>query len=229
MRNHRSRQVEIIDRLEDLAQKNASDFSTVTPVADFENDPRICLTSVHFPLLELKNLILKEIQPLKYKFPEHYYYDHESLHLTIKNIRVINDPPHFNKEDIKKAENIFSNIIPRHSKFNVCFFKLLLFPNNLSLIGTTDQELDNIILDLDEELKRWGLADDKKYINSKYLISNVTLARFTKPVTPAFRKMVNKISKEIETDPYTVDSVSLITANAVLKKLQIINSWKLME
>ena len=187
----------------------------------------MCLTSVHFPSSELKNEIEKIIKPLKDQFPEPYYYDFDSLHLTIKNIRVINDPPHFTTEDIKKAEKVFSRIVPKHSKFKVYFYRLLLFPNNLALIGTTDSESDNIIIDIDAGLKSAGVGDDKKYVNSKYFISNVTLARFNKPVSQEFKDLVEKLSKGVNLEPYLVDSVSLITTNAVLKKLHVINSWKL--
>lgn len=227
MTDHQLKQIEVVNQIEAQIKDNSLKFTTVSPVTDFANDTRVCLTGVHFPSSELKNEILKLISVLKDKFPEPYYYDISPLHLTIKNVRVVNDPPHFTAEDIKKAEEVFSRIIPRHLKFKVYFYRLLLFPNNLALIGTTDPELDNIVLDLDAGLKTAGVGDDKKYANSKYFLSNVTLARFSNPVSQEFRNMVEKLSGEIRMKPYTVDSVSLITTNSVLKKLHVINSWKL--
>lgn len=227
MTDHQLGQIEVVNKLEAQVKNNLSGFSTVTPVADFENDPRTCLTSVHLPSNELKNTILDLTKPLKEKFPEHYYYDSNSLHLTVKNVRVINDPPHFTGDDIQKAKNVFTKVIPNHQKFNVYFYRLLLFPNNLALMGTTDPEFDEIFFDLDSELKKVGLDDDKKYINSKYFISNVTLARFSKPVSQEFKEMVEKISREVKIKPYLVDSVSLVTSNAVLKNLHVISTWGL--
>ena len=200
--------------------------SVVSPVEDFEDDPRICLTSIHFPSESLKSRIEEEItNPLRQISPEYYFYSKNSLHITVKNIRVINDPPHFTEEDIKKAEEVFSKVVPTHKKFKIYYFGLLLFPNNLALIGTTDEELDKIILDLDKKLKGVGVSDDKQYINSRYFFSNVTLARFSKPVSKKFIMKVNELSEKINIDPYIVDSVSLITGTAVLKRLRVIKTW----
>jgi len=95
------------------------------------------------------------------------------------------------------------------------------------LIGTTDPELDRIVLDLDKNLTKANLADDKKYLNSQYFFSNMTLARFNPPISKDFKKQVNNISSQLKFKPYTVDSVSLITGNAVLNQLKIIKTWKL--
>lgn len=226
MTSHQQEQIMVIDTIEQQIRNNSLDVSTVSPVEDFENDSRICLTGVHLPkeglLSQVKNIIstLKEIEPT------YYYYPDDSLHMTIKNIRVINDPPHFTSEDIAKGENVFSKIIPRHQKFNVYFYRLLLFPNNLALMGTTDPELDTIVLDLDKKLEKAGIPDDKKYNNAKYFFSNMTLARFPK-FSDKFRRKVKEVSTALKFKPYLVDSVTLLTCNAVFKKRQIINTWNL--
>lgn len=146
--------------------------------------------------------------------------------MTIKNIRVINDPLHFTTDVISKAEKVFSKIIPIHQRLKVYFYRLLLFPNNLALIGTTDPELDEIVLDLDRKLNEEGIPDDKQYSNSQYFFSNMTLARFSKP-SDEFRRRVGELSESILIEPYTVDSVTLLTCNAALKKRKIINTWDL--
>jgi len=225
--DHQKKQAEGINKIEALVKNNNLKFSTVSPVVDYKNDSRICLTSVHL----LHNNLIKQIEekiinPLKRISPKHHYYSPCSLHTTIKNIRVINNPPHFTNKDIEKVNQVFSEVIPHHKKFKVYFYRLLLFPANLALIGTTDSELDKIILDLDEKLKKAGVADDKKYASNKYFFSNITLARFSSPLTNKFRKKIYQLS-DISFDPYTVDSVTLLTCNAVLKKKHIINTWLL--
>lgn len=227
MTKHQKKQIEVISQIENQIQTSSLNFSTVSPVANFKSDPRICLTSVHLPSISLSNKILELINPLKNISPEHYYYPAKSLHTTIKNVRVINNPPHFTQTDVRKAKEIFSSVIPNHWQFKVYFYKLLLFPNNLALIGTTDEELDNIILDLDNKLKEFGIADDKQYINSRYFFSNVTLARFSKPIRNKFREKVEDLSNKIKFDPYVVDSVTLVTTNAVFHNPQVIETWKL--
>src|SRR3990167_5224836 len=224
--DYQQNQKRVIENIEKQIKQNSLQFSTVDPVEDFDNDPRVCLTSVHIPNNFLKNKIQKQIiDPLRAVSPEHYYYLADPLHMTIKNIRVINNPPYFNDQDIEKAKQIFSQTIPKHSKFNVYFYRLLLFPNNLALIGTTDEELDNIILDLDNKLTAGGIPDDKVYTNSQYFFSNMTLTRFSTPPSDIFKQKVTELSDSLEFEPYQVDSVTLLTCNAVLRNKQIRGTW----
>ncbi len=228
MTDHQQNQIQIINQIEKQVRNNTLQFSTVDPVDDFEKDTRICLTSVHIPHQSLKNKIKEMIiDPLRLKFPEHYYYLNDSLHMTIKNIRVINDPPHFTEEDIQKAKEVFIKIIPRHTKFHVYFYRLFIFPMSLALFGTTDPELDNVVLDLDRALKIGGVPDDKAYVNSRYFFSNMTLVRFQKPITDELRKCIEDFLRSLMFDPYVVDSVTLLTCNAVFKKQTVIGTWQL--
>lgn len=221
MTTHQQKQIEVINRIESQIKSNNLQFSTVAPIENYDNDQRICLTSIHIPSASLKQKIQDEIiEPLKEIASDVYFYSPDSLHMTIKNIRVINNPPHFVLSDIKKAKQVFSKVIPQHNKFKVYFYKLLLFPNNLALIGTTESELDNIVLDLDKKLEEAGIPDDKQYINSQYFFINMTLARFTVS-SKKFIDKVGKLSEHNQFDPYIIDSVNLITCNAVLKNLQL--------
>jgi hypothetical protein len=225
--SHQKKQIEVISKIENQIQSGSLSFSTVSPVEDFEKDPRICLTSVHLPSGLLKKQVLDLLKPLKDISPKHYYFPSDSIHITIKNIRVINYPPHFSSNDIVMAKKVFSETIPNHFQFKIYFYKLLLFPNNLALVGTTDKELDNIIFDLDQKLKESGIADDKHYINSKYFFCNITLARFSKPISDEFRKKVMELSNGININPYIVNSASLLISNAVLHDPNIIGTWNL--
>jgi len=226
---NQKKQIEVIDSIENQIKGNFLGFSTVEPIKNYDNDTRICLTGIHFPKQTLLDEITRAfIEPLKQISPDHYYYEKESLHITVKSVRVINDPPHFTETDIQKARKVFREIIPRHNRYKAYFYRLLLFPSNLALIGTTDPELDTIVLDLDKRLKEAGVPDDKQYTNSRYFFCNVTLARFNAPITDEFRKKVNELSNVITVPTYLIDSVTLVTGNAALKKRTIIDSWKLI-
>lgn len=195
---------------------------------DFENDSRICLTSIHLPEEHFLSEIRKKIvEPLRKINPEHYYYSPESLHITIKNVRVINDPPHFTGKDVEKTKEVFSRVIPRHRKFNAYFYRLLLFPYNLVLMGTSDPESDDLIIDLDTALVEAGVPDDKKYINSEHFFLNMTLARFNSPPSAEFRRKVKELSQSLGLKSYGVDLVTLVTANAVMKNRTVRGAWKL--
>ncbi len=228
MKSHQKRQVDVINQLENQIKSNSLGFSTVSPIDNYSEDSRICLTSVHIPYNDLiTNVQNALIEPLRKLSSDYFYYPPDSLHMTIKNIRVINDPPHFTQEDIKKSKKVFAFAIPQHKKFQVYFYRLLLFPNNIALIGTTDPELDNMVLDLDQKLKEVGVTDDKKYINSQYFFSNMTLARFNNPPTESFLQKVKELSNSINFEPYIVDSVTLLTSTAALTKRNIIGTWNL--
>lgn len=228
MTDHQLKQQQVINKIEEQIKSNSLNFSIVSPVADLENDPRICLTSVHLPKENLKQQIQQFlIEPLRKLTPDFYYYTPDSLHITIKNIRVINNPPHFTKEDVEKVKKVFTEIVPQHKQFNVYFYKLLLFPNSLALMATTDPELDDVILTLDNELNSAGVPDDKVYTNSKYFFSNMTLARFSTTPSEEFKQKVQELSNTLNLKPYTIDSVTLLTCNAVFKNRQIKGTWKL--
>lgn len=226
--DHQLNQIRVIDSIEQQINDHSVGFTLVEPVANYDTDQRICLTSVHFPKAEFINKVVgKLVNPLRDISPQHYYYQEDSLHMTIKNVRVINDPPNFNVRDIEKAKLVFSQVIPNHKKFSIYFFRLLLFTNNLALIGTTDPELDEIILELDRKLNEAGISDDKNYINSQYFFSNMTLMRFNGSLDDQFREKIEELSKKIAFHPYLVDSVTLLTANAALKIRQEIGTWSL--
>lgn len=227
MTTHQQHQLQVIAKIDEQVSNQSLNFTTVSPVTDFESDTRMCLTSVHFPDVHLKTFAQEIISQLQSIEPDNYYYDNDSLHMTIKNVKVINDPPQFDAQDVTKVEQVFSKIVPQHKKFNVYFYRLLLLPNNVSLIGTTDPELDTIIFDLDEGLNNVGVPDDKKYTNDKHFFSNMTLARFD-GASKKFSSKVAKISEQMSVHPYQVTDVSLVQCNAVFKKLQIINTWGLI-
>jgi hypothetical protein len=94
-------------------------------------------------------------------------------------------------------------------------------------MGITYPELDKIIFELDKELKMAGIPDDKKYSNARYFFCNITLARFTSTITERFREKIAQLSKFVEFNPYTIDSVTLIVSNASLTKCRRIETWKL--
>ncbi len=223
---HQKGQIAVINQIEEATKRNI--VSVIAPVADFDTDSRICLTSVHFPQESLIKEIQRQIiEPLKTKFPDVYYYKSGSIHTTIKNIKIISNPPTFSEEDINVVKSEFSKVLSKHKKYTTYFYRLLLLPSGLSLMGTTDPELDSINFDLDEALNRIGLPDDKKYVNKKYFFSNVTLARFQKPIPDEFKMEVEKISKSLAIEPYVVDSVTLISTNAAITICRKIHTWSL--
>jgi hypothetical protein len=222
-------QLQVIHTVEQQVQNNSLSFSTVQPVDDFERDTRMTLTGVHFLKSDLCGAIDTLVQSLQTLEPEHcyYYYDHASLHTTIKNVHVVSDPPTYTHNDIESACAVFDRVVSRHHVFFAYYFTLILFPASLSLIGTTDPELDRLVLDLDATLRSHGIPDNKVYTNKDHFFSNITLVRFHHQPGEAFTEKVSELQSIISFDPYLVDSVSLVTGNAAMKQLTIINNWQL--
>jgi len=228
MTYHQKKQIETINQIEKQIKNESLQASTVSPVKNYDTDPRICLTSVHFPKQSFINNSYATItDPLKKLFPEAYFYTPSSLHFTIKNIRIINNPPRFTEADITVANEIFTLTIPLHQQFFIYPYKLLLFKNSLSLMCTSDEELDHIILDLNRRLTEAGIQDDKQYANSSCFFCNMTIARFNTYPPHKCREMIETISSTLNLPSYCIDSVSLVSANAAMKKLTIFNTWKL--
>jgi len=224
------KQKEVIAAIEKQVQAQSIQFSTISPTDNFEDDTRMCLTSVHFPRQNLIREIQKHIlSPLVQHCPGAYFYDDSSLHMTIKNIRVIHDPPNFTGETIQTAKKVFSECVPKHPSFCVNFYRLFFFPNNLALLGTSEPAQDELIADLDKRLIQSGIPDDKTYINTKYFFINVTLARFQQPPSAEFVHMVEGISNTIACDPYRIDTVSLVSSNAAMKRRTTFGTWKLQK
>src|ERR1035437_4165981 len=122
MTPYQLKQKEVIDKVEEKLKNNVVDFSTVSPVENWETDNRICLTSVHILDGFIRNQIAEKLtKPLWEIAPEHHYYPIEALHTTIKNIRVINDPPRFTSEDVNNAREVFSRVVPQHKTFQAFF------------------------------------------------------------------------------------------------------------
>lgn len=208
--------------------ENKVEFSVVSAVDDYENDPRMCLTSIHFPKSNLINLINKEIiNPLHKIDPLHYYYKPSSLHITISGIQKISDPKTYTNEDVENVKSLFDRILIKHKAFNAYFYKLVILPTNLSLFGTSDPERDEIFFDINEGLKKIGLPNNNQYLNQKYFFCNMTICRFNGNVSKGFRNKISEINNKLQLPKYLIDSVSLIEANASLGYCKLLKTWKL--
>jgi len=205
-------------KLIDTIRSNANDrqsASFVDMVGAYETDTRLCLTSVIFPPKSFAEKIVHAvIKPLRSIEPEHFYYSEENLHVTIKNVRVIADPPNFTPEDIEKADKLFSGIIPRHDAFSFSFGDLVPLPTSASCMGTSDPELGPLVQELDEGLKRIGLADDKSYFSNSIFLATMTVCRYAKQPSPVFLEKINELSP-INLGQIPARNVCLMRCNAI--------------
>ena len=215
--NYSLQQKELVKQLEaSFAGDNKFKVAEVVGVQeDYTKNKQICLTSVVFPPTEITAKITTEIiDKLRAIDPWQYFLPPESMHLTIKNIRTISDPPSFTAEDIVKANKLFSEIIPQYASFEFKAEDVLLFPTSISLMAYSDDSLQKLVLALDQGLKEIGLPDDKKYFSDSVFWGNITLCRFTKTPSEKFLEEVKKM-RDLKIGKFRVEKVNLITGNAV--------------
>ena len=230
MDNYQTKQLELTKKIEEGFKKGESLSTTVEPVSDYINDNRICITSVVFIPQNLEKRIIENvINPLRKINPIQYFYIPDSFHITINNIRKIENPPLFNNQDVEKARKVFRRVISKYRPFVFEIKRLFELPTSLAISAFSDETLGNLALELREELKKAGVPDNKTYANENTVIGSTTISRFTNSSNPCFKEKVKEL-KEIDVGSFEVKKISLITTNAVCypSKTKIIEEYLLM-
>lgn len=227
MLSYQQKQFHLFRDLEKKFKQGKKPASIVEPAKDYIKDNRICLTSVVFVPVDIqKNIIQKIINPLKEVDKRQYYYPLKSLHLTIQNIRTINDPPLFNEKDVEKVKSVFKKIIPKHKSFYFELKGLFEMPSSLSICGYSNEAIKYLVLELRDELQKISVPDNKIYASSEIFFGNINVCRY--PVNPNgnFVKKVKEL-KNINISRLEIKKVSLITTNSVChpRKTKIIDNY----
>lgn len=229
MNAYSEKQLKLIETIEEKFRKGESPSTVVEPVSDYINDDRVCLTSVVFIPQGLEQKIINNIvNPLKEINPIQYFYIPGSFHITIKNIRTIENPPLFNDKDIKKACEVFKRVIPKYKSFTFELRRLFELSTSLAISAFSDETLGNLTSELGKELKKAGVPDNKKYATNDIVIGSTTVSRFTNTPNPAFKQKVKEL-KETKIGSFEVKKVYLITTNSICypTKTKIIEEYSL--
>ena len=228
--SYQDKQKKLIQDLKQRLSSGGKAGSTVVEMRnDYEHDLAICLTSVVFPPDEIKKQITtKIIEPLREIQPNHHYYSQESLHLTIKSIRSVGDPPFFSEEDVEKVQGLYGEIIQKQNSFKFDLKGVMGFPTSASLLGYSDERLLSIVNAINSGLIEVGVPDNKTYLSDTIFFGNITFCRYTEQPSEAFLQKLEELS-EIEIGTVPVKELSLITCNAVCSRdsLKIIDAYPL--
>jgi 2'-5' RNA ligase len=212
--NYRNLQKQAIRKLIEMAQDDSA-VSRIPMRPDYESDRAVCLTSVvAIPIPVAQEIERQIIQPLRAIEPVHHYYAPEAMHLTIKNVQVVHDPPSFSEADIERVNRLFAEIIPRRRVFAFSLEQVVAFATSLSLIGYCGHELQELVQALDSGLKRIGIPDNKKYISDSVFFGNITLCRFVRPPSEQFLQAVRERQDAYRAE-LRVKEIRLISCNAV--------------
>jgi 2'-5' RNA ligase len=215
MPTYQEEQFKLFEGLEKQFRQNKSNVSTIKPIKNHAKDKRKSLTSVVFLPRKLQNLLVnKIIKPLKKAGKGIYFYPAESLHATIKNIRIINYPPTFDGNDIKKVKKVFNKVIPKRKSFEFELKGLFETPNSLSVRAYSSEALKLLVKELSKKLVKCDLPDDKKYASNEIFFGNITVCRYYIKPKPGFFKIINKL-KNIYIGKFSVKKIILITTDSV--------------
>lgn len=228
MDDYSSRQVALVKDIEKQFEAGNSPSTIVEPVSNYETDMRICLTSLAYLPQNLQEKIYNEIvEPLKKIDDRQYFYEKAALHITVQNVRVINNPPHFTDSDIERAKNVFASITQKYHPVEVEIRRIFELPTSFALSAFTPSSWEDLVLDLRNELEKAGVPDDKSYAPGPVL-ANVTICRYTTPPNEEFQSKLKEL-KEIKLGSFKIENIKLATTNAVSfpSKTTIIGEYNL--
>ena len=175
----------------------------------------MCLTSVAFlPDDTAQDIHRSIVKPLSEMEPAHYYYTPDSMHITIKNVQTVHNPPSFNDSDVRKVNRLFAELIPQHPSFSFSLEEVVPFQNSVTLIAYADVRLRDLVRKLDAGLNRIGVPDNKQYVSDDVYFGNVTLCRYTRPPSEKFREAVAEMAHRYK-GVLEVEVIHLITCNSV--------------
>ena len=215
MQSYSTLQRGLIKRIEEGFIKGESPSTIVTPVKDYATDIRVCLAGVVFLPKDIEEKIISEvINPLREADPRQYYYVPSSFHITIQNVRTIENPPLFTDSDIKKSRDVFSKIIPQFKPISFSLESIFQLPTSLSICAFTDSFLGSLAKELRSKLAEAGVPDNKKYADNDIVIANSTFCRFQTKPNEEFLSKVNHL-KNIHIGEFEANKVELVTTNCV--------------
>jgi 2'-5' RNA ligase len=201
-------------------------------LANYAGDERITLTTVVFISAELAKIIMaKIIEPLKKIEPEYFYYPTASMHLTIKNVRTINEDgpgPLFTEEEAIRVDNLFKKIVTNFQSFDFTLQGLMPFATSISLMGYSDERLKQLVQGLDQGLKAIGVPDNKRYFSNEIFFGNISLCRFTHQPGEGFLAKVREL-EDVFIGELPIKEINLITCNNVCRPdtKRVIGTYKL--
>lgn len=211
---YQQKQIVLMRQMENSLAKNTAASTIVTIQKDYVNDPQLCLTCVSFlPKNIAETIQTQQLTKLAAIEPAFYYYPVQSLHVTIQNIRVINNPPHFSSADIAKAQQLLQNFIPAYKPFVFEFSGILLLPTSLAIIALITPEYDHFVRAFRQTLISAGIPDDKQYFTDEVIFANTTVCRYTHEPSQRFLDEVKK-HESMFFGSMTAKEVSLIQTNA---------------
>lgn len=214
--SYQNQQRVLFDLVEDQFRRGIRPTSIVKPVENYALDNRYYLTSVSFLTENLQETILNEIiEPLKETDPRQYYYLKKSLHVTIFNVYMPNHIDLVTTEKLYKIRSIFKKVMSKHPPIEFELRGLFELPTSIGIRCYCNENLKYLIQDLEKELAKINIKNEKRLASEEIFFGNVTVCRFVDKPNDAFKQVIKKL-KHTSFGNFTAGSVSLIKSNAVV-------------
>jgi hypothetical protein len=211
---YRLKQIKLFEELE--AKAAAGAFGAFIPMtSDFANDNRISLAAIKFLPKELSDLIEVELSDPLFALDERqFFFAHESLHMTVQNVRKISDQATFGEREIEAARLAFQNVAAEFSPFEFSLEGLLVMPASVAIRAIAEPRFAEFSRAIRDQLRVAGVADDKPYINNDIVFGNITFCRYTAPPTEKFTAGVEQL-RGVSLGTLKIDSFELLSTNSV--------------
>jgi hypothetical protein len=209
-------QRELVQTLADAATTGDGYAARYVPMVNNYADAQRCLTTIAFLSPELIDTFMQQvIEPLRSIEPDHHHFTPKTLHTTLKNIRIIHDPPTFRAADIARVKSLYGQLIPTLPAYDISFEAVVRLPTSVAVMGFTDERLKTTVQALDRGLKSIGLADDKTYASGDVFFANSSVVRFTHPPSEQFLEAVRAM-RSLRLGGFMVREVALVSCDAVM-------------
>jgi len=198
---------------------------------DYAGDPAMALTSVAFlPPSLARDVQRTVITPLRLMEPQHYYYPPEAMHLTIKNVRTVHDPPLYSEADIQRTHELLTQVSAQHAPFSFTMEQVVALAGSVCLIGYGDERFRELVLDLRAGLQRLGIPEDAHLASTEVFFGNITLCRYGCTPSDGLLRAVMERAYSYRAD-LRVREIHLITCNRVCAPAsrRILHTYRLGE
>ena len=184
---------------------------------DYASEPGRCLTTLCFLPASVASAVRDRIvAPLRDVAPRHYWLDTDSLHCTVKNVRVVSDPPSFGEAEIARVDAMLREVVARHEPFEIPFEQVVAFERSISIVGYPGERMVALVEDVDRGLSEIGLPDDKSYV-ADVVLANITICRFVARPEDELLLRLAAADRDGRFEPFAVpvERFVLLSGNAV--------------
>jgi 2'-5' RNA ligase len=144
--------------------------------------------------------------------PRQFYVPPNALHLTMKSIRTIADPPNYTAEELSRVKALLPDFTREYSPIPMVGHGLLRTPTSCSIPVSTEAEFGRFVCDLDRVLNTQGVPDDKLYYSTEVFFSNVTFVRYSCTPNKEFWDVLSGFDS-LELPLFFIDTVKLLSSN----------------